>query len=339
MSETFTYTFTQGNNTDTINVTVSLPAGPVSGGTVSGDGYGVTAISGSIGNRSITGEVGNSAAVQTSSNGGAIYDNAIFPLAGAGGHYNGYSGSQDGLDIYGIEFTTGSGPFKTEYNLFEQNGTFELLNVNTGTEVALTLVSTDAPCFCAGTLISTPDGARNVEELAAGDMVLTADGQAVPVRWIGRRAVELRFADPLRAQPIRIRQGALGEGLPARDLLVSPDHAMFLDGLLVQAGAMVNGISILRETRMENRFTYYHIETPAHSLILAESAPSETFVDNVERMNFDNWAEYEALVGEAAPLAEMAYGRVKAARQLPMALRARLHAIASRLAPAGQLAA
>lgn len=327
MSETFTYEFKDSNGKiDTIKVTVSTPARSIPNSDVVGDGYAVTSIQGTIAGHTISGMAGASGKVQTdtnrSTNRSATFDNMIFTSHSSGAHDNGQTGSSHGIDLYGLEFTVGG----TEYNLFEQNGQFELYDLQNGKIQALTLISTNAPCFCAGTRIRTPEGDRNVETLEAGDMVLTAEGEAVPVRWIGRRTVDMRFADPLRAQPIRIKAGALGNGLPSRDLLVSPDHAMFLDGLLVQAGAMVNGVSILRETRMTGSFIYYHIETPEHSLLLAEGAPTESFVDNAGRMAFDNWAEYEALQGVGAPLTEMPYTRAKSARQLPASIRAKLAA-------------
>jgi hypothetical protein len=184
-------------------------------------------------------------------------------------------------------------------------------------------------CFCAGTNIRTPDGDAPVETLKIGDIVLTASGQAVPVRWIGINTVSTRFADPLRVMPIRISAGALGENLPERDLLVSPDHAMFLGGILLQAGALVNGSSIAREARMPEIFTYYHVELADHELILAEGAATETFVDNVDRMAFDNWEEHERLYGSEADIVEMPYPRVRSARQLPMAMRRLLAARAA----------
>jgi hypothetical protein len=182
-------------------------------------------------------------------------------------------------------------------------------------------------CFLAGTRIATPAGETPVEALAIGDLVVTTDGRTAPVKWVGMQTVATLFADRLRTFPIRITAGALGENLPVRDLLVSPDHALMLDGVLVQASALVNGTTILRETAMPNRFTYFHIELADHALILAEGVAAETFLDTVTRRRFDNFAEYVALYGEAdARLTELPAPRVKSARQLPAALRERLAA-------------
>jgi hypothetical protein len=179
-------------------------------------------------------------------------------------------------------------------------------------------------CFLAGTNILTPSGEVHVEDLKAGDLVLTSDRRAVPVRWIGRQTVSRQFADPLRVLPIRVKAGAFVENVPSRDLLVSPDHALFVDGVLIQAGALVNGTSITREENVPASFTYYHVEVDDHSLIFAEDAPTETFVDNVDRMRFDNWDEYQALYPERKAIVEMPYPRAKAHRQVPTHIRARL---------------
>jgi hypothetical protein len=187
--------------------------------------------------------------------------------------------------------------------------------------------STFTVCFLAGTRIATPAGEAPVEALAVGDLVLTADGRAAPVKWVGVQTVVTLFADPLRTFPIRITAGALGETFPLRDLLVSPDHALFLDGALVQAGALVNGTTIVRESAMPERFTYFHVELDDHALILAEGVPAETFLDTVTRRRFDNYADYEARNGDTGPvLSEIDLPRVKSARQLPQALRARIAA-------------
>jgi hypothetical protein len=179
-----------------------------------------------------------------------------------------------------------------------------------------------------GTLIATPDGERAIEDLAIGDDVLTAAGRTAPIRWIGRQTIAARFASPDRVLPIRIRAGALGDGLPLRDLLVSPAHAILVDGILAQAGALVNGTTIRREDDVPEVFTYYNIELAEHDLLLAEGVPAETFVDNVSRNTFDNGAEHAALYGDVT-IPEMDLPRATAHRQVPAATRQRLAAIAA----------
>jgi Hint domain len=150
-------------------------------------------------------------------------------------------------------------------------------------------------CFYPGTRIATPAGEVAVEALRPGDMVLSL--------------------------PIRISAGALGDGLPRRDLLLSPDHALLIGTLLVQAGALVNGSSIRREHGVPEQFTYYHLELDHHALLLAEGALTESFVDNVDRMHFHNW---DTRTAPATRIAELPYPRAKSARQLPPRIRARL---------------
>ena len=182
-------------------------------------------------------------------------------------------------------------------------------------------------CFMAGTRIATPGGEVPVETLRPGDAVLTADGRVLPVRWLGRQTVATRFADPLHALPVRISAGALGDAVPARDLLVSPGHALLVDGLLIQAGALVNGTTIRRETRIAERFTYFHVELDEHTLLFAEGAAAESFLDGVEPFSFDNCNEQPELT-----MRESSLPRVKSARQVPPAVRARLAARAQPLA-------
>ena len=110
--------------------------------------------------------------------------------------------------------------------------------------------------------------------------------------------------------------------------------------MLVQAAALVNNTSITRVMHPGERFTYYHIETEDHALILAEGAPAETFVDNVTRRTFDNYAEYEALCGgEETPIPELELPRAKSQRQVPHATRVRLAAVAAALAGETEVAA
>ncbi|MGO9816813.1 MAG: Hint domain-containing protein [Acidocella sp.] len=144
------------------------------------------------------------------------------------------------------------------------------------------------PCFAAGTRILTPRGEVAVEELSVGDLVITREGEEQPVIWIGRREIELAAQlRPEAARPVIIEAGALGEGMPARELRLSPDHALYLDGVLVPAKALINWANI-RQDHAARRVTYYHLELPRHGVIFAEAAPVESFLDTGHRGVFDN---------------------------------------------------
>jgi autotransporter passenger strand-loop-strand repeat protein len=157
------------------------------------------------------------------------------------------------------------------------------------------------PCYCAGTLILTDRGEVAVEDLAIGDRVMVRSGAARPIKWIGQRSYSGVFA--LRNReilPIIIRQGALDGALPRRDLHVSPLHALFIDGVLIPACALVNGVSIVQPNRV-TRVDYYHVELETHDVIFAEGAAAESFVDDDSRGMFHNAAEYRRLYPGRAP--------------------------------------
>ncbi len=181
-------------------------------------------------------------------------------------------------------------------------------------------------CFAGGTHIATPTGPVPVEDLSIGDLVMSADGKPVPVKWMGRQAVRARHGVSESLEPVRIAAGALGNGLPVRDLTVSADHGMILDGLVINASALVNGstINFVPLSEFEDGLVYYHVETEDHDVILAEGAAAETFMDAAGRKGFDNYQEYLDLYGVERIIPEMDATRITSQRLLPDALKARL---------------
>ncbi|WP_048863056.1 Hint domain-containing protein, partial [Acidisphaera rubrifaciens] len=164
-------------------------------------------------------------------------------------------------------------------------------------------------CFLAGTAIATPDGERLVESIAPGDLVRTASGAARAVAWVGHRTVErasLREAD--LHDPVVIAADAVAPGIPARDLRVTPDHAILIKDRLIPARLLVNGTTIRHEPIAT--YTYYHVELDSHDILLAEGLTVESYLDCADRGRFAN-AGVVAL--HAAPAAEIDAAAVYAA--------------------------
>jgi hypothetical protein len=154
-------------------------------------------------------------------------------------------------------------------------------------------------CYLRGTHILTPAGEQKIETLQIGDSVVSASGETKPIEWIGRRvfrrAAGSDWVESIR--PVRIANGALGPEIPRRDLFVSQEHCLFIDGVLMRAIDLVNGSSITLDSGAGcDEIEYLHIKLAAHDVILAEGAPSETMLlhaDSFER--YDNFAEYARL--------------------------------------------
>ena len=143
------------------------------------------------------------------------------------------------------------------------------------------------PCFTPGSLIATPKGEVPVETLHVGDKVITRDNGIQEIRWTGRRILtrdELNRAPHL--QPVRIKAGALGYGLPERDMLVSPQHRMLIAGdrsqryfeeseVLVAARHLVRDGAIHKIAAPQT--TYIHFMFDRHEVILCNGAWTESF--------------------------------------------------------------
>lgn len=156
----------------------------------------------------------------------------------------------------------------------------------------------DAKCFLHGTAIMTPAGEVRIEDLRVGDLVETVRGKAVPVKWIGRQCYRKSGSSwQDSVMPIRIARHALAQRTPHRDLYLSPNHALYIDGVLIRVKELVNGISIAPVFPADRQvIEYFNIMLDSHEVVLAEGAPAETFLlkaNNHE--SFANFAEFEHL--------------------------------------------
>ncbi len=207
------------------------------------------------------------------------------------------------LDLRGLTF--GAGP-ALSYNGNTLTVGADNINVGTGLSAANFAVAADAkggtlltesaaPCYVAGTRIAAEFGEIAVEMLRPGDRVRTVAGRLAPVGWVGQTAIDLaRHPQPRHAAPVRIAAGAFAPGLPRRDLLVSPDHAMMVDGVLIPAHRLVNGASIRQDLSLQ-AVRYVHVELDRHDLMLAEGLASESYLDTGNRGQFDGAAGPRAL--------------------------------------------
>ncbi len=146
-------------------------------------------------------------------------------------------------------------------------------------------VTTASLCFAQGTHIRTARGDVAVERLAVGDEVQSAFGGVVRVRWLGHRHVDCaRHPQPWDVLPVRVCADAFGPGLPARDVVLSPDHAVFVDDVLVPVRYLLNHATITQSP--VQAVTYWHVECPVHDVLFAEGLPAESYLDTGNRAVF-----------------------------------------------------
>jgi hypothetical protein len=153
------------------------------------------------------------------------------------------------------------------------------------------IITTDSginPCFTRGTRILTTSGDIPVEELAVGDSVINLNGEEREIIWIGHRDIDIaRHPNPQAVLPVVIEAGAIAENCPSRRLTLSPDHGLYIDGVLVQPKDLINGVSIRQLSHLA-RVRYYHVELESHDILFAEGAPAESYLDTGHRGVFDN---------------------------------------------------
>ncbi len=130
---------------------------------------------------------------------------------------------------------------------------------------------------------------------------MTASGALRPIKWIGRRSYGGRFIRGDKdVLPICIRAGALDDNVPRRDLWISPHHAIYLDGVLIEAKDLINGVSIVQADHVDT-VEYFHVELDTHDVIIAEDALAESYLDDNNRGMFHNAHDYHARYRDAAP--------------------------------------
>ena len=167
--------------------------------------------------------------------------------------------------------------------------------VNAAADLAATAASEQIACFATGTRISTTRGRVAVESIYPGDRVCTVlGGDTAEVIWVGHRTVDCaRHPDPRKVWPVIVSAHAFGRGMPAMDLVLSPDHAVFVDEVLVPIRLLINGRTV-RQVLVE-RISYHHIELAQHDVLLANGMPAESYLDTGDRSRFSNGGDVIAL--------------------------------------------
>ncbi|GBQ12315.1 outer membrane protein [Swaminathania salitolerans LMG 21291] len=158
-----------------------------------------------------------------------------------------------------------------------------------------------APCFLADTMIEMENGETAVQDIRIGDVVVAyVDGARVarPVIWAGWTQAVIRsdLPDDLAGYPVRILKDALGENRPYKDLLVTAEHCLFVEGAFVPVRMLVNGRSVFYD-RSFSGYVYYHIETDDHSVIMADGVLTESFLDTGHRGSFRQEGDIVAFGG------------------------------------------
>ncbi|MBM1688420.1 Hint domain-containing protein [Sulfitobacter geojensis] len=223
-------------------------------------------------------------------------DSDLFTFDGAGNHQILGGEDADGLDVDRIDLT---GIDRSTYRLIRglpEEGRIEFLddggNVIGRTNYAE--IEEVIICFTPGTLIATKRGEKPVQQLKVGDQVFTRDNGPQELRWIGRRNLNRHELNKMPQYfPILIRAGALGDGVPQRDMMVSPNHRMLITSelaevmfgeseVLVAAKHLVSLDGV--ETAPVSKVSYIHMMFDAHEVVLADGTWAESFLPGQQAM-------------------------------------------------------
>ncbi|BAU38505.1 outer membrane protein [Acetobacter pasteurianus NBRC 101655] len=147
-------------------------------------------------------------------------------------------------------------------------------------------------CFLAGSMVATPDGERAVETMQVGDLVTAYDWQNNTyvnrsVVWVGRKHKQVKqgVSVDMAGYPVRVCANAIADGVPYKDLLVTPEHCLFFDGKFIPARMLVNGQNIIYDRDISS-YDYYHVETEEHSVLTVDGIYTESYLDTGNRRTF-----------------------------------------------------
>ena len=289
----------------TSGILLDMAAGDDSFAGGSGDdtvnaGSGDDTIDGADGDDSLTGGDGNDTFVFDESGDDTISD---FGVGNSGSQDDGDQSNNDFIDLedYYTDIFELRADFEDDGLLNQSVGDFSDNTAFTGSltltglsKTDLTFDTTNVICFTRGTMIKTIEGDRAIEDLRQGDLVWTKDDGFQPIQWIGSKALDqatLEAAPKLR--PVRIKAGAMGRGLPKRDLIVSPQHRVLVNSKIVQRMTnedevlvsakhllQINGVDYLDADGVE----YFHFIFDKHQIVLAEGAESESLFTGPEAL-------------------------------------------------------
>lgn len=195
-----------------------------------------------------------------------------------------YTGTTFYLQNGDVVFTpTGSTPGQVLYD-----GTVTATTFVTTPSGELPVGDLGPRCFVQGTRIETPRGPIPVEDLTVGDLVLTLDRGAQPIRALNRRIIDAdTLSEAPKLGPVQVSKGALGGGLPTRDLLLSPQHRVLMRSRIVERMYGVSEVlaPVAQLTRMPGiervmpqGVTYIHLVLDDHEVLISEGAPTETLL-------------------------------------------------------------